>query len=135
MKWLQTWFTDEDITDSGLQATYFSMWNARSVLFNCLVVGELINAYNSRSEYGSLFKIGFLTNMALFWSVIISLALTVFIFYVPFAATIFQLVPLGWDEWLLSIAFATPVFFSVELLKIYYRKQKGIDFHMNVIER
>ena len=73
--------------------------------------------------------------MPLIWSVVISFALTVFIFYVPFAANVFQLVPLGWDEWLLSVALATPVFFSVEIMKIFYRKQDGIDFHMQPIVR
>ena len=158
MQWesLQGWFIEdslpanlpawlEDIyTDKGLTSTpadmieklkLFNMWNARSTLFNCLVIGELINAFNSRSEYGSLFKVGIFANMALVWSVVISMGLTVLIFYLPAAANIFQLIPLRWDEWLLSIAFATPVFFSVELMKIFYRKQMGIDFHMNLIEQ
>lgn len=139
-EWFDNWYSDwlARPSNAGSPITeldWFNMWNARSVLFNCLVLGELINAYNSRSEYGSLFKIGLFSNMALFWSVIISIVLTVFIFYVPFASTIFKLIPLSWHGWLLSIAFATPVFFTVELLKITYRKQMGVDFNLNVIER
>ncbi len=142
-EWFDAWYTEwynqaivetPDLATSVLKLDWYNVWRARGVLFNCLVIGELINAYNSRSEYGSLFKIGIFSNMALFWSVIISIALTVFIFYVPFASNIFRLIPLSWDQWLLSVLFATPVFFTVELLKIYYRKQMGIDFHLNVIK-
>jgi Ca2+-transporting ATPase len=137
-EWFNNWYADwlvKNPTSPITELDWFNMWNARSVLFNCLVFGELINAFNSRSENGSLFKLGLFTNMALVWSVVISIVLTVFIFYVPFASTIFKLIPLSWHGWLLSIAFATPVFFTVEILKAVYRKQAGLDFHMNVIER
>ncbi|MBN2156651.1 MAG: HAD-IC family P-type ATPase [Candidatus Lokiarchaeota archaeon] len=138
--WFEQWYAEWAIDNPGLvseisKLDWYNVWDARSTLFNCLVIGELINAYNSRSEYGSLFNIRFFSNMALFWSVIISLALTVLIFYVPFASTIFRLIPLSWDEWLITFAFATPVFFTVEILKIFYRKQMGIDFHLNVIQQ
>jgi Ca2+-transporting ATPase len=135
-QWFIDWYNDWLTKNPGSTITelqWYNVWNARGTLFNCLVLGELINAYNSRSEYGSLFKIGIFSNMALFWSVVISIVLTIFIFYLPFASTVFKLIPLNWDEWLLSIAFATPVFFTVEILKIFYRKQMGVDFNLNVI--
>jgi len=136
IEWYSEWSAKPGNAGSPItELDWYNMWNARSVLFNCLVLGELINAYNSRSENGSLFMLGLFTNMALFWSVVISIVLTVFIFYVPFASTIFKLIPLRGLGWVLSIAFATPVFFSVEILKVIYRKQAGLDFHMNVIER
>jgi len=139
-KWFEEWYLEwvddnPELVASITKLEWYNVWNARSTLFNCLIVGELINAYNSRSEYGSLLKIGIFTNKALFWSVIISLALTEFIFYVPFASSVFSLIPLGWDELLMSVAFALPVFFTVEILKIFYRKQMGIDFNLNVIHK
>lgn len=135
--WWYDWLKDEGLEGANdtIKIKWFNVWEARSVLFNCLVLGELINAYNSRSEHASLFKVGIFTNMALFWSVLISLGLTVFIFYVPGANGIFKLIPQDGLQWLYATIFATPVFFSVEILKIFYRKQEGLDFDLNPIEQ
>ncbi|MBD3353782.1 MAG: calcium-translocating P-type ATPase, PMCA-type [Candidatus Lokiarchaeota archaeon] len=136
--WFDGWLNSnpeylEHPDPDAFKLLWYNHWRARSVLFNCLVIGELINAYNSRSEYASLIELGIFTNMSLFYSVLISFALTIFIFYLPPAAGIFYLLPQDGLQWLLAFVFATPVFFTVEFLKIFYRKQEGLDFHLNPV--
>ncbi|MHA1339775.1 MAG: cation-translocating P-type ATPase [Promethearchaeota archaeon] len=130
--WLNEW---SSIHTQKTAVKWYNLWNARSVLFNCLVIGELINAYNSRSEYASVFELGFLTNKALLYSVIISILLTIGIFYIPFFNQVFRLIPLNGTQWIYSIIFALPVLIIVEFLKIFYRKQEGLNFHLEPINK
>jgi magnesium-transporting ATPase (P-type) len=104
----------------------YTEWKARSVVFFVMMFAEMFNAYNSRSLYRSVFKIGFLNNKAMLVAVGISCVLTI-ILYIPGSALgmIFRVVPLG-IEWLWLIPTFVVVIGSVELLKLKFRKELGL---------
>jgi len=76
---------------------------AETLAFVTLVFSELLRAYTARSERYPLAKIGVFTNKWMNWAVVASCALTLIVIYVPFMADIFNVLPMGWEEWRLVI--------------------------------
>ncbi len=109
-----------DITFRFFEA--YRTWYARSVCFLIMMFGEMANAYNCRSEYSSIFTIGFFTNKFMIWAVGLSCLLTM-ILYIPGSALgfVFRVIPLT-TEWIWVLPNILIVIFSVELLKIVFRK-------------
>lgn len=105
---------------------YYNEWYARSVTFLVMMFAEMANAYNCRSEYNSIFKIGFFTNKVMTISVGISVGLTLVLYFVPVIGDIFTVIQLDAIEWLWIIPTIIITVGCVELLKIYFRKQLHI---------
>jgi Ca2+-transporting ATPase len=105
----------------------YQIWKARSVAFLVMMFSEMANAYNCRSEYNSIFKIGFFNNKFMMIAVGISSILTVLL-YIPGLGfgTLFKVIPLG-IEWLWVIFAIFVVIGSVEILKIYFRKKMKLN--------
>ncbi|MDP3183140.1 MAG: cation-translocating P-type ATPase, partial [Desulfobaccales bacterium] len=93
---------------------YFFYWNpagatsyqatlsrAQTMIFVTLVLLEMVNAFNCRSDYHSLFTVGVFPNRFLVVSVLISVAITVAVVQWPLLARLFHTVPLSLNEWLL----------------------------------
>ena len=97
---------------------------AQTIAFVTLCTSELIRAFAARSEYHSIFSIGFFSNRWMVGAVALSFVLVVAVVYVPFLAPFFDTVPLSVDDWLLMLPFffASPV--AMELLKFYFRSRK-----------
>lgn len=100
---------------------------AQSVVFYLVVIAELANAINCRSEYNSIFKIGLFTNKTMVISLLFSFALTMILF-IPGSpvGVAFGLVPLEPFEYLWGVLVFMLVILAVELLKIVFRKRMGI---------
>jgi len=100
----------------------YTQWHARSVLFLVMMFTEMANAFNCRSEYNSIFKIGFFTNKVMLWAVGISTVLTV-ILYLPGnpLGRLFYVIDLDL-EWLWVIPSMAIVVAAVELLKFIFRR-------------
>jgi Ca2+-transporting ATPase len=98
---------------------------AQTIAFVTLCTSELIRAFAARSEYHSIFSIGFFSNRWMVAAVALSFVLVLAVVYVPFLAPFFDAVPLGMEDWLLMLPFffASPV--AMELLKIYFRSRKA----------
>jgi Ca2+-transporting ATPase len=94
---------------------------AQTIAFVTLCCSELLRAFTARSEYHSIFSIGFTTNRWMLWAVAVSFALVLMVVYVPFFRPFFDTVPLGLGDWMLMLPFfiASPV--AMELLKLYFR--------------
>jgi P-type Ca2+ transporter type 2C len=94
---------------------------AQTIAFMTLCASELLRAFTARSEYHSIFTIGFASNRWMVWAVAVSFALVLAVVYVPFMRPFFDTVPLGLDDWMLMLPFffASPV--AMELLKAYFR--------------
>ena len=94
---------------------------AQTIAFATLCASELLRAFTARSEYHSIFSIGFTSNRWMVWAVAVSFALVLTVVYVPFFQPFFGTVPLGLDDWMLMAPFfvASPV--AMELLKAYFR--------------
>ncbi len=101
----------------------YILWKARSVTFLIMMVAEMSNAFNCRSEYNSLFKIGFFNNKVMLYSVGISVVLTILLYFWRGLGNVFSVIPLEGIDWLWVIPSIIVTIGCVELLKIYFRKQ------------
>jgi P-type Ca2+ transporter type 2C len=105
---------------------HYTMWHARSVCFLAMMFGEMANAYNCRSEYSSLFSVGFFKNKVMLWSVLASSLLTILLYTWRPIGNIFYVIPLG-IEWLWLIPFVVVVIGCVELLKYWFRQKLNLN--------
>jgi Ca2+-transporting ATPase len=99
-----------------------SLARAQTMVFVNIVLAVLVNAFNCRSEYHSLFTVGIFANRFLLVSVIISLGMMVAVVQIPALADVFHVVPLGWKEWLFSMFLAFLLLPVVELTKWLVRQ-------------
>jgi len=104
----------------------YILWKARSVTFLITMVAEMSNAFNCRSEYNSLFKIGFFKNKIMLISVGFSVLLTVLLYFWRGLGNIFSVIPLDAVDWLWVIPSIVVTIGCVEILKIFFRKQLGL---------
>jgi Ca2+-transporting ATPase len=109
-----------------VQLKAYVVWYARSVTFLIMCVAEMSNAYNCRSEYNSIFKIGLLSNKMMLYSVGASLGLTVLLFFWSGLGNVFSVIPLRAFDWIWVVPTIIITIGCVELLKIYFRNKLGI---------
>ncbi|HTM67804.1 MAG TPA: HAD-IC family P-type ATPase [Candidatus Binatia bacterium] len=95
---------------------------ARSVAFTTLAVFQLWNVFSMRSATRSMFSMGPLSNIFVFWAVIISFGLQLAVLYVPVLQTVFSTSPLDLPEWGLILLVTSSVFFAVEGYKLLCRR-------------
>jgi P-type Ca2+ transporter type 2C len=91
--------------------------HARTMAFTVLVIAQLFNAFNSRSERRSVFA-GHLTNWRLFGAVGVSFGLQVLVVHLPLLNTAFGTVPLSLVDWLACLGIASVVLWADELRKL-----------------
>ncbi len=94
--------------------------HARTVAFTTLMMFQLFNVYNCRSNWRSAFS-GFFDNKWLLVAVIFSLSTHVLVIYVPFLQTAFHTVALSATDWLVVTGVASTLLFGMELAKIVLR--------------
>ncbi|MFA5112544.1 MAG: HAD-IC family P-type ATPase, partial [Desulfobaccales bacterium] len=99
-----------------------SLTRAQTMVFVTLVLAELVNAFNCRSEYHSIFRVGVLANHFLLLATLISLGMVVVVVQVPPLAQLFHAVPLGWKEWLFAAFLAFLLLPVVEVTKWLMRQ-------------
>jgi len=89
--------------------------------FAILVLIQMFNAYNSRSDHQSVFNLGLFSNLYLIGAVIISFV-TVYIFVeVPFFQEWLGTTEFTWYEWLIIIAASSSILIVEEIRKIFVR--------------
>ncbi|KAJ1261332.1 hypothetical protein BS78_09G021400 [Paspalum vaginatum] len=110
---------------------------ATTLSLSVLVAIEMFNSLNALSEDSSLLTMPPWVNPWLLVAMSVSFGLHFLILYVPFLATVFGIVPLNLNEWLLVLLVALPVVLIDEVLKFVgrctsssgpkrrLRKQKG----------
>ncbi|HEU5324545.1 MAG TPA: HAD-IC family P-type ATPase, partial [Candidatus Limnocylindria bacterium] len=106
----------------GLIAGAGSLDEARTAAFTVLVLAQLYNAFNARSDHQSAFR-GLFTNWRLFGAVALSLTLQVLVVHVPFLNHAFGTVPLSGVDWLLCLVLASSVLWVAELRKVVVRRR------------
>jgi magnesium-transporting ATPase (P-type) len=97
--------------------------HARTMAFTTLVLAQLFNCFNARSDRVSAFHHLF-TNPLLWGAIALSLALQILVVYVPFLNTAFGTASLGADQWLLCVALASTVLWADELRKLVSRRAR-----------
>ena len=100
----------------GLIEGQESLTRARTAAFTVLVLAQLFNCFNARSETRSAFH-GLFANRWLWASVLLSAALQVAVVHLPFLNRAFGTAPLSAQQWLLCVALASGVFWFSELRK------------------
>ncbi len=98
-----------------------SLDNARTAGFTVLVVAQLFNALNARSETNTAFHRLF-ANRWLWGAIALSAALQVAVVHMPFLNEAFSTAPLSLDQWLVCVAMASVVLWSSEIRKLVLRR-------------
>ncbi|MEN4011951.1 MAG: cation-translocating P-type ATPase [Bellilinea sp.] len=96
----------------------------QTIIFTTLTLAQMGNVLAIRSNHYSLFQIGILSNKPLLGAVLLTFVLQMAVVYVPFLQEIFNTRPLPLADLLVSFAFSTIVFISVELFKWFRRLKK-----------
>jgi magnesium-transporting ATPase (P-type) len=97
---------------------------ARTAGFTVLVLAQLFNCFNARSETSSAF-IGLFANRWLWGAVALSAALQVAVVHLEFLNHAFGTVPLSLEQWLVCLAMASGVLWFGELRKAIQRSTLG----------
>ena len=97
---------------------------AQGLCFITLILIEFFNAFNCRSLEYSLFKIGPFSNKWLIWSILITLAMTIPIFYVPFLQEVFHAYALSLTDWIIAILSASTIFIAAEIYKLIISRMR-----------
>jgi magnesium-transporting ATPase (P-type) len=92
--------------------------------FTTLVLAQLFNCFNARSERESAFRHLF-TNPLLWAAVALSLLLQVGVVHLPFLHRAFLTTPLDTMEWLVCAGMASTVLWANEARKLLMRAREG----------
>ena len=101
----------------GLSDPEMVLTEAQTMVFITLVLAELVNAFNCRSDYLSLFKVGVFGNRFLILSVLVSLGMMVAVIEWDPLSRLFHTTPLRWQDWLLAAGLSLTLVPVVELTK------------------
>jgi Ca2+-transporting ATPase len=94
---------------------------AQTAAFTTLVLSQLFNAFNQRSETRSLFTVGPFKNTWLLLAIALSVSLQAAVMYVPFLRELFGTVALGVTDWLIVAGVSASVLVLGEIVKIFRR--------------
>jgi len=106
----------------GIDCGIFSHPAPMTMALSVLVTIEMLNALNSLSENQSLLVMPPWVNIWLLLAMALSLTLHFLILYVDILATVFQVQPLSWAQWLAVLKISLPVILLDEVLKFVARK-------------
>ena len=104
----------------GLLPGTQSLENARTAGFTVLVLAQLFNAFNARSETRSAFHALF-TNPWLWGALALSAGLQVLVVHLPVLNQAFTTTPLSPSQWLVCVAMASTVLWVSEVRKVVLR--------------
>jgi len=117
-----TLLTIDAVLPGGLLHGSGSLAAARTAGFTTLVLAQLFNALNSRSDESSAFR--HLTNNRWLWGAIaLAVALQVAVVSVPFLQAAFGTETLSWGQWALCLGLASVVLWLEELSKLVRRRR------------
>ncbi len=108
----------------GLIAGSHDLATARTAGFTVLVLAQLFNCFNARSDTASA-RHGLLANRWLWAAVALSVLLQVAVVHVPLLNSAFGTVPLDAAQWLACIGMASLVLWLAELRKLVARAWRG----------
>lgn len=101
-----------------------SVVEAQCLTFVTLVMIELFNCFNCRSERLSLFRVGAFKNKWLVAAVAASFLITLPLLYVPFLHQPFHTYPLGFSDWSVVLLAGASVLVAAELAKFVAKRRR-----------
>ena len=107
----------------GLVSTYAYV-KATTVVFVSLILFQMVNVFNCRSEKESAYSINLFSNKFLIFSVSSSLLLMLSFVYIPFFNDILHTTPLLISDWILIGMVALTINFADEIRKYVIRKNE-----------
>ncbi|CAK5063186.1 unnamed protein product [Meloidogyne enterolobii] len=120
--WMRCDIEPENFDD--LDCSVFMDNHPNAMALSVLVTIEMLNAVNSLSENQSILKMPPWTNIWLCAAIALSMSLHFLILYVDIMATIFQITPLNFVEWMAVLKFSIPVILLDEILKFVARRME-----------
>jgi len=111
------------IYNPGFASEGHAALKAGTMAFTTLVMFQMVNVFNSRTEKESLLKAGVLKNRWLLVAVAASIILQFAVIYVPFLSTAFRTVPLSIIDWGVVILVSLSVLVAVEIYKWSERRR------------
>ena len=100
----------------GWQGNDELLAHGQTMAFMVLALCQIVQAYNMRSEH-SLFKVGFFTNKKLNLAALSSVVLVALVLFTPLNS-IFGLVLLSWQQYLIAVGLILVPLFVMELSKL-----------------
>jgi P-type Ca2+ transporter type 2C len=107
--------------DGGLLGGSGDIDEARTMAFTTLVLAQLFNCFNARSDRTSAFHHLF-TNRLLWAAIAVSFALQVAVVHLTFLNAAFDTTPLSLGDWLLCVGLASIVMWADEVKKLLGRR-------------
>jgi Ca2+-transporting ATPase len=107
----------------GTQPNAADEVHARTMAFTTLMMFQLFNVYNCRSNWRSAFS-GFFENKWLLAAVALSLFTHVLVIYVPFLQTAFHTVPLSLFDWAIATGLSSTLLIGMEIVKFVLRIER-----------
>lgn len=107
----------------GLSDPEMVLTEAQTMVFITLVLAELVNAFNCRSDYLSLFTVGLWGNRFLILAVVVSLVMMVMVIEWDPLSRLFHTTPLRWQDWVLAAGLSLTLVPVVELTKWIVRRR------------
>ena len=101
----------------------FSIEHARTIAMTTMVFFQFFQAWNSRSETRSVFRINPLGNPFLFYSMIAAFLAQIAVIYIPGLQWVFRTDALSGAEWMRIVAVAITVIAAVEIDKLARRSR------------
>jgi P-type Ca2+ transporter type 2C len=103
-----------------------SLERARTIAVTTMVLFQFFQAWNSRSEFQSVFRINPLSNPFLFYSMVVAFLAQLAVIYVPALQWVFRTEALNGAEWGQIILVALIVVVAVEIDKAIRRQRKPV---------
>ena len=99
---------------------------ARTMAFTTLVLAQLFNCLNARSDRNSAFRHLF-TNRLLWGAIAASAALQVAVVQIPFLNDAFSTTPLAFGDWMICVGLASIVLWADEVKKLVERRRAPLS--------
>jgi magnesium-transporting ATPase (P-type) len=122
---LFTLLTIDLFLPGGLIEGHENLTLARTAGFTVLVLAQLFNCFNARSDTSSAFT-GLFANRWLWGAVVLSAALQVAVVHLEFLNHAFGTTPLSLEQWLVCLAMASGVLWFAELRKAIGRAVRAL---------
>jgi Ca2+-transporting ATPase len=100
-----------------------SLPRAQTMVFVTLVLAKLVNGFNCRSEYLSVFTVGFFKNRFLVLTVLFSIGMMVAVIEWAPLSRLFHTTPLRWEDWLVAAGLSLTLLPVIELTKWIFRRR------------
>jgi len=101
-----------------------SLERARTIAVTTMVLFQFFQAWNSRSELQSVFRINPFSNPFLFYSMVAAFLAQIAVVYVPALQWVFRTEPLNGADWVQIVLIALTVVVAVEVDKAIRRHKK-----------